>query len=140
MSVDQEAFLAGLKPGDKVVLRNRKLDTWGRRHGPTIYTVARIPPKRSKMVLVDPKGVELEVKGGWNGMARIEPYTDEVLVEIKRDSAVLTAKARAYRIHDQLRTFDQKALDLSPDQIARFLEHTKMLAVFLDAFDPVKPL
>lgn len=131
-------FLDNLKEGDKVVLRNRRLDTFGRRTGPAIYTVKRIPPKRSKIVLAAADGSELEVKGGWNGMARLEPYTPEIDAEILLNDALIKAKNRAWQLTEQLRYFERQADDLPPEEIARFLEASKHLVILLKPYTEKK--
>jgi hypothetical protein len=125
-------FLDNLKPGDLVVIRNRRLDTWGRRTGPVVYRVQNITPKRSRFDLLSSTGTELKLSGrGYDGPAAMEPYEPKVLDEIERDNKFLRAKNRAWKMHEQLRVFEQTLTERTPEEIASFLELTKQVELFL---------
>lgn len=125
-------FLDSLKEGDLVVIRNRRLDTWGRRSGPAIYRVQKITPKRTQFFLLSSAGTELKLSGrGYDGLAAMQPYEPKVLDEIERDTKALRAQNRAWKMHEQLRSFERSIWERTPEEIAAFLEVTKQVELFL---------
>lgn len=150
MSADQ-AFLDSLKPGDKFVLRTRRLSTFGNgRMGPEIYEVLSVPPKRSKFKVVkigvDPQ-YAFEIKGhgtyitggGWHkDYFAMEPMTDAITDEIKSNDNLIRAKNRAYKLQTLLKAFEDKADSMTPEEISNFIDAQIGLNAFLVQFDKLK--
>lgn len=88
---ERQKWLAGLKPGDMVALRDRGLgyQSW------TIYKISHITPKRTRFELEGStmafdKGGSCKVGGTWGTRFYLNPVTDQVIEDMRRHKAIVT--------------------------------------------------
>ncbi len=144
MSADQK-WLDSLKPGDKFVMKTRHLDTFGRRRGPRIYQVVKIPPKRSKFVVRallqdgNADGQEFEIKGHGTYITGggfhkdyddMLPYTPEVDEQIIKDNFFIRSKNRAGELQELCRLYERLE-EIPHEEVAAFIAASKDLLVLL---------
>jgi len=144
MSADQK-FLDSLKPGSQFVLRNRRLDTFGRRHGPQIYEVVKITPKRTKFTVrrigsteeFDIKGHGTHVVGGGFGREWFPmlPYSQDIDAEMARNTAFIVSKNRASRMEGNLHLFERLE-EIDHERVEEFLRLSHDLDAFLRKMFP----
>jgi hypothetical protein len=133
-------FLDALKPGDKVAVKSRRLDAFGRNTGYRIYTVEKISAKRTKFSCqgsgdnisldFDKHGGHRTGSGAWSTYLHMEPVTEETLTSIKRDTAVIKARVLASKLETALVKFHREE---NPDmfKVENFLEASEKLRLLL---------
>lgn len=122
-------FLESLKVGDQVVVRNRRLDTWNRNHGPNIYTVVSFTPKRKKFVLRDAGNRTLDLSD--RQLAGIEPLTAAARKEHDDDTVRIRARAVASKMLYLLPRFEEFSHSESIEGLIAFLDSTELLMEYL---------
>lgn len=135
----QEEFLRTCKAGDKAIVRDRRMDTFGRTYGYRIYTLTNVPPKRSKFVAKAPDGQEVEfnkhgvvrIGGTWGESFYLEAFHEEALISIEEDDKRLKALHRAERMETEFHTLVRNFKMLNKEEIDRFLEVSKNMELFL---------
>lgn len=132
---DRKQHAAGLKPGSEVALRDRKVDTWGRRSGYTLYRVVKITPKRSRFDLQSWGGRDRSLSA--SEAIDLEPITNEILESIRADNAFLRAQTVLYKATEALESLLRKDFHLkSVDFHTALTEKLKVLMDFIDPKDP----
>jgi hypothetical protein len=141
--MSEKTFLDALKPGDKVAVKDRALNSFARDFGYRIYTVVKISPKRTKFscqnvagetvdfVDFDKHGSHRTGSGFHSHYFDMEPVTEETYASIKRDTALIEAKRLASGLEGHLIAF-QRDNNPDPIKVERFLESCYELKVLFD--------
>lgn len=134
--MSDQTFLDSLEPGDNVAVRDRKISSFGGDHGYRIYTVEKISPKRTKFSCKNAAGesVDFDKHGGYRTGAGfhshyfdMEPVTEEILVSIRQDTALIKAKRVAEKLSDAIGDFARS--NPNPARVDQFLESCSELKV-----------
>lgn len=108
-------FVASVKVGDCVAVRDRSVGLKRHQYGYRVLTVTKITPSRAKFTLVDSGGKELVMNkygqystgsGHWGYSFNMEPVTPGILQQIRRDNLVIKFGTTLYKVVDSLRTRD----------------------------------
>jgi hypothetical protein len=111
------AFLASLKVGDKVAVKNRPVGNPLRReYGWRIYTIAHITPKRRfdvvrgghPTILFSADGDIKQTRNSGGPFCRLEPATSEVLDGIISDNRLVKALNAASKLENILRDLQRE--------------------------------
>lgn len=105
MGINSE-FLLSLQVGEQVLLKDRRLDVWGRDLGFQVYVVESLSAKRTKIVLRHPDG-RLKTLDKFQCM-RICPVTAEALAEIAEDTKRILARRLLSDVTDALSKLDRQ--------------------------------
>jgi len=139
---NHDNWLASLKVGDRVVLRNRRVDgEFGPPNGPAVYRIECITAKRTRFDLVNHTG-QLSLnrhgmlktgKGAWSHSFRMEPHTPSIDAEIARDDQRIRTSRQLGELAGLLSHRELKIQTFTPETLNTLLTLSGDLIKLLQA-------
>jgi hypothetical protein len=140
---ERQKFVDGLKPGDKVASRTRRLGSgpYNRDFGYQIHVVKRISPSRAKIVTLCPDSTEwtfgkegsCKTGKGWSAeYFYLEPVTAEITESIRVDTIRIKADNRKWRLIKKIEEVRDSFTEKDEFFHLEFLSASDQLMALLD--------
>ena len=139
---EREGWLATLKEGDQVACKTRPLGGIGHNYGYKVFRITKITDKRTRFDVVGPDSEHHSFsKDGsyrigasqWSHhIYRLEPLTPEVYEDIKKDTMLIRADNRRYRLTKKMEELRNTFKEKGPDFHLEFVGASEQLLQLLD--------